>query len=77
MNCDFPAWATWTGVVVVIRCVETGSFSFFYPAGGCSIDAAIYPAVGFPLDLTCPQSTRGLLWWLGACFLADHLVLVV
>jgi hypothetical protein len=64
-------------VVVVLHRAETGTFGFFCPAGGYSIDAVIYPAMGFPLDLIYLQSTRGILWQLGACFLVDRLVLVV
>jgi hypothetical protein len=64
-------------VVVVLHRVKTGTFGFFYLVVGYSVDATIYLVVVFPLDLTCPQSTQALLWQLGACFLADHLVLVV
>jgi hypothetical protein len=37
---------------------------------------AIYLAARFPVIAICLQSTRGLLWWHGACFLVDLLVLV-
>jgi hypothetical protein len=73
----FSYWATWTDVVVVLHRVKTRTFGFFYLVVGYFVDAAIYPLVVFPLDLTCPRSTQALLWRLGACFLADHLVLVV
>jgi hypothetical protein len=64
-------------MVVVLHRVEIKIFSFAYTAGDYFVDATTYPLVGFPLDLTYLQSTRGLLWWLGACFLAGHLALVV
>jgi hypothetical protein len=64
-------------MVVVLHCVETGTWSFSCPAGGCYIDAEIYPVMGFPPVVICLRSTRGLLWRLGACFHVDHLVLAV
>jgi hypothetical protein len=77
MNCDLPAWVTWTDVVVVLRRVKTGTFGFSRPAGGCFVGAAIYPTVRFLPIVICLQSIRGLLWRLGAFFLADYLVLAV
>jgi hypothetical protein len=76
MNCDLPIWATWTIVVVVLHHVEIGIFGFVYPAGDYSVDLVTYPVVGFLLGLVCLQSTQVLLWWLGACFLMDRLMLV-
>jgi hypothetical protein len=76
LSCDLPTWATWTNVVVALHRVEIAIFGFTYPAEDYFVDAATYPSAGFPLDLTYLQSTQGLLWRLGACFLAGHLVLV-
>jgi hypothetical protein len=64
-------------MVGLLHHVEIEIFGFAYPAGGYFVDVAIYPSMGFPLDLTYLQSTRGLLWWLGVCFLVGRLVMVL
>jgi hypothetical protein len=72
-----PAKVTWTGTIVVLFRVEIGICDFSYLAGGYYVDVAIYLAARFPPLVVCLQSTRDLLWWLGACFRVGHQELAV